>query len=283
MSTHFLKIAIGRLTVRLLIAVSVYLFILVQGGHIVFAKHDNLSPEQMNQVEQFNKTVDELYRFVEQQNWEKAMQSMLLMEKQIMEIPLSGLTHLEGMEALYKTMLDMKRQLSAVSPDSTALMHTAAKLRLASDALVHPHQPMWEQYDQVLHEDVEGMKLGLEQKQYENLRKSYQELKQHYELIRPALSIVHEPHVIEQFNAFMTTLDEAIQKNGINLSQVADVLPPLRAWLEVTFQRETEFTQAETTVQPESMIFSFAIGSVIVAVLAYVGWRKYRYDHGFWG
>lgn len=236
-----------------------------------------------NQLHQFNATAEELYHHVEEHNWESALRSVLLLEKQAMQISFSDVTHMEGVQALYGLIIDMKRHLAAISPDSTRSLQTAAKLRMASDAFIDPHQPMWQQYDSVLHDDVISMRQAYEQKEYERLRASYEQFKQHYAMIHPALAIMKEPHLIEQYKSLFATLDQAISEHGINLTQVKEILSSLDALLDSTFERETESTQAELAANPQSMLFSFAIGSVIVSVLIYVGWRKYRFDHGAWG
>ena len=109
------------------------------------------------QLERFNRTSEELYRHAENGRYEQALTAIQLLEKQATGMTFTGVTSLEGVEALYAAMLEVKRSLVSMAPDPQRISAQAARVRLAADALLRRPQPMWHQYYRGLRGDLDAL------------------------------------------------------------------------------------------------------------------------------
>lgn len=232
-------------------------------------------------LEDFNKTSEEFYQQVNDQKLQEAIITMQLLEKQVTAIQFSGVAKLEGVEALFASILEAKRLLASIEPNQRENVMSAAKIRLAADALMHRSQPMWHQYYRVLHKDLKELKAANGEKQAEGVRHAYTRFKEHYTIIRPSLLISADPAQDEKFRALFATLDGAIKDSGVHLDKVDQLLPALSSLIDETFERENEAAYVPLPESQRPVLVTAVLGSIIVAVLAYVGWRKYRFDQGY--
>mgnify|MGYP001490774071 CR=1 FL=1 len=232
-------------------------------------------------LEDFNKTSEELYRYASEGKLEQALTTMKLLEKQATSMSFAGATGLEGVEALFASIIEMKRSLAAIHPDRREIARNAARLRLAADALAGKPQPMWHQYYNVLRNDLDAMRTANRDKQAEALRASYAQLKEHYQMIRPSILISFEASQNEKWVSLLASLDQAVGASVIRHDQVETLLPGLGALIDETFGREHEAAFVPVPDSERPVLVTVLIGSIIIAVLAYVGWLKYRNDQGY--
>lgn len=269
---------------------SVFLFIaillILPAGVALGALQDHTAASEptasvKKNLEHFNKTSEEFYQQVMDQKLQEALVTMQLLEKQVTAIQFSGVAKLEGVEALFASILEAKRLLASIAPNQKENVMSAAKIRLAADALMHRSQPMWHQYYRVLQKDLKELKAANNEKQAEGVRLAYAGFKQHYEIIRPSLLISEDPAQGEKFAALFATLDEAIKDSGVHLDRVDQLIPALSSLVDETFERENEAAYVPLPESQRPALVTAVFGSIIVAVLAYVGWRKYRFDQGY--
>ena len=157
----------------------------------------------------------------------------------------------------------------------------AARVRLAADALLHRPQPMWQQYYRVLRDDLEEMADANAERRTEDVRAAYERFKRHFDIVRPSLLISRTPSEIERFTSLTASLDAAVRPTGVRFAQVETLLPALGALVDETFEREHEDAFVPVPDGQRPLLVTLVIGSVIVAVLLYAGWRKYRHDPGY--
>lgn len=237
-------------------------------------------PQLMNNAEQLNQIAASLYRNALDYNLSAVREDVGELTRQVERFSFDGLTTVEGMHALTETIVEVKEAATNVQAAADALQHTSAKLRLAVDSLAHPDKPLWLQYYKIIKEDLSSIEHKVINEPETDVAATYAELESHYETIRPAAIIRRQPYEIERFDSWMSYLKGLTMSNGVKRQDILDALKQGDEFANALFGREKDATAfVPFAAGPEPWAANLFLGSAIVAVLAYVGYRKYRGNH----
>lgn len=124
------------------------------------------------------------------------------------------LTSVEGIHALSESIIEMKEAVARVHLDKKQWLTASAKLRMAADSLNNPKQPIWMQYYKVIREELSQMRAGLGKGDVLAAKQAYDRLQEHYELIRPAVTIQRTPSdvaMVDSWISYMGGLVNVVQ------------------------------------------------------------------------
>jgi sporulation protein YpjB len=183
----------------------------------------------------------------------------------------------EAIESLSETLIEADRQLNRVVPEPTGLHRSTQRLWLAFDALSHPHEPLWHQYESILEKDIERMEKAVQQKKKDEIYRSYLSLAKSVREVEPALYVVHQPVTVQKIHSLMRFLDREVQSDPVRGPALQQGLAHLKKLLPPLFNGTKE-EAAFAAVEPSPPIIpaSLCLGGSIALILAYVAWRKYR-------
>lgn len=231
-------------------------------------------------AEQLSQIATSLYRNALDYNLSAVRKDVEELTKQIEQFSFDGLTTVEGMHALTETIVEVKEASVNVQAASDSLQHASAKLRLAVDSLAHPSKPLWLQYYKILKEDLLSLEVKAMNEPGADLNAEYMELENHYETIRPAAVIRRQPYEIERFDSWMSYVKGLTLRNEADPKPILDALKQGDEFTNSLFGKEKDETAFVPFASgPEPWKANLFIGSAVVAVLAYVGYRKYRGTH----
>jgi len=171
--------------------------------------------------------------------------------------------------------------LNGVSPDKGAILAKVASVRLAVDALAHRQQPMWLEYRGPLEEALDRMASAVEAKDDPRASEALAAWRIRVAVVHPAIVVsrdASEAVKLDSITAFLTNGLRSADWDGL-----AQAMPSLKSALVEVFageDRETVSPLLPTAEPPHPFIWSFGLGSFIVAVLGYVAWRKYQAEQG---
>ncbi|MBU5443994.1 sporulation protein YpjB [Paenibacillus sp. MSJ-34] len=238
-------------------------------------------PVDRNKLEEFDRLADSVYRYTSDGNILEVRKRIAQMEKLFAQIRFEGAASVEGVGALSECIVDMKRIVNQATIQPERWLEAAATVRLAADALTHPEQPMWHQYYKVMNDDIERMEQGLaaETGGAAAIRAAFAAFQQHYNVIRPAAAIQRASEEIEKLDSMMAYLRQRITKDKVEREDLRKILPVGRQWVnELFFGKKDVPTFMPIVGTNDQWIWTLWIGTVVVIVLGYVAWRKYRYE-----
>jgi len=192
-----------------------------------------------------------------------------------------GLTNVEGVEAVTGSIAGAMQALNSVSPEKGAIVAKVASVRLAVDALAHRQQPMWLEYRGPLEEALDRMASAVEAKDDPRASEALAAWRIRVAVVHPAIIVsrdASEAVKLDSITAFLTNGLRSADWDGL-----AQAMPSLKSALVEVFageDRETVSPLLPTAEPPHPIIWSFGLGSFIVAVLGYVAWRKYQAEQG---
>ncbi|MFC5699916.1 sporulation protein YpjB [Cohnella faecalis] len=231
-------------------------------------------------VRSFRDAAELLYKSVQDGDKLESLRRMQQTERGFLALRLEGLTSVEGVQALSNSIAGLKRQIVSVSPDHQRWKTAAAEVRLAADALANPGEPMWHRYRAVVLDDLNSLDKALKSEGASSLRarSAFQALNNHYRLIRTAVLLSTEPFVAERADSAMAYASRVMSAAKADAKLTDNLIPALTNALEGVFPNKDEEPTVSVPASGPTWGWSAMIGSIVVAMLTWVGWRRYRSD-----
>jgi sporulation protein YpjB len=238
----------------------------------------------------FLSSTEGLYDAVTEGKLDEATTSLILIEKQFRSLPMQEITTAEGVQALAQTIAELKRAGAATTPSQEGWLIGAAALRLAADALAHPDKPIWHQYRTLLSEDLNTLSTAILPSQTqqqgavsvpETAIQAFVRLEGHYRVIRPAVLLKSEPWLVERGDSSIRYAGRVLRADPPNADLLPSVVQPLREAMEGLFPTGLGHDAASTVVPPIASPpwgMSALLGTFIVTILTWVGWRRYKLE-----
>jgi sporulation protein YpjB len=241
-----------------------------------------LSPAPGNadraEAEAWAKQAEEIHRLVKEKKWAEARKPLAELAAGFSRADFSdeGVS-IEAIHALSECLLDLEGKLNQIHPEQDLLLTSAVRLRLAFDALSHPNQPLWHEHYPEMMRNIQQLERAVQSGNGEEVREAVEKLFSEYQLIRPAVVVSKTPQTTAKVDSMIALIRS--QSDGAELDRrgLMNGVKRFKQMMEPLFygSEEEVIALARWTQPPEVLPFLW-VGGVIAAVLAYVGWRKYR-------
>jgi len=238
--------------------------------------HQNLPSKA---AQSFLQEAESLYQAANGDDIEAVSRYTARTEARLRALPMEGVASAEGIEALARSVSRMKRLTAAVSPDPDKIRLQSAEIRMAADAIAHPQAPMWHRYGAIMREDLRVLEQAVANKaSREERMKSLGELQAHYRIIRTAVLMQAETSVTEKVDSVLRYAERMLGAEAPNPAYAAGVVPSIRDALGELFPaaQDSSSAAAIAPVTGPPWGWSAFVGVFIVAVLSWVGWRRYQ-------
>jgi sporulation protein YpjB len=235
-----------------------------------------IAPSDAAKLEQLNQLAETMYKLAMNGSYMEARSRLLDMSALATRIQYAGVTTIEGVQALTETMTEAQRAFNAVRLRPEEAKLSAAKVRLATDALTHKNDPMWLQYERVLVEDARQMDEGVRTQNAKAVQTAVAGLKAHYDTIRPAVLISRDPQLNEKMDSLLTFLTNQSRATPLPVNNLEQGAIHLRDALDQLFGRKDVSAFVPIADHRRPIVWTIVIGSVITAILAYAAWQMLR-------
>ncbi|WP_145035560.1 sporulation protein YpjB [Paenibacillus sp. Y412MC10] len=270
-----------RIFPKLLLYLSALLLLVTAGwGNPLWASpaangQSESSPAASIQAKALNKEVEQLYRHVEEGNVQAVLEDIRRVSGLFEASSFQGLTGVEGIHALAESILEMKEATARATQEPQHWMVSAGKLRMAADSLIHARDALWLQYYKVIREDLRVMGQYAQQQDQAGMRRAYDSLSEHYELIRPSVVIQRKPEDVNMMESWISYAGGLVASG--DAAQVEKVVPQGEEMMNMLFgKKKDEPALAPLGEVKEPWTWQLVIAAFILAALTFAGYRKYR-------
>lgn len=270
-----------RIFPKLLLSLSALLLLVTAGwGNPLWAStaangQSESSPAASIQAKALNKEVEQLYRHVEEGNVQAVLEDIRRVSGLFEASSFQGLTGVEGIHALAESILEMKEATARATQEPQHWMVSAGKLRMAADSLIHARDALWLQYYKVIREDLRVMGQYAQQQDQAGMRRAYDSLSEHYELIRPSVVIQRKPEDVNMMESWISYAGGLVASG--DTAQVEKVVPQGEEMMNMLFgKKKDEPALAQLGEVKEPWTWQLVIAAFILAALTFAGYRKYR-------
>src|SRR5690625_3857278 len=221
------------------------------------------------------KTAARFYKIAVADKVEQALAELNVLNRLVPKQKYDGETTVRGLEALTNSINEANKSFVQTEFNRAQAIRSSAQVRLAIDALDQSRRPMWMAFEQNFSQDVNKLNVALRENDPSLLAQYVAETSVHFDTIRPAMIVSGRLIEAEAIQSLLHTLTEAAEKKITdNTVQLIEHYTVLTTELFKT-ERQTMALQAN---DHEALIWSLSIGLVVISVLAYVAWRRFRYE-----
>lgn len=191
-----------------------------------------------------------------------------------------------GWSAQRKDAADLERELSMGVPDSSWIEH-AVRIRLGADALVGGEGALWLQYEGLLKEDLHGVRQAWKRSSDDAALAAAAMLKgmtTHAHRIESAAQYAGDStrmnellHRISYANRLLEAA--ALDKSKVDPDQIEQSFDGIGSAISGVFLHYEDalaIPMADSSALGHPLQWSLFLGTIISAVLAWSGWRKYK-------
>lgn len=243
-----------------------------------------LSTSPYKQLSRLDETANALYEAANTDNRQAGFLHVQQLERMIKGELKGKSGKMEGWAAIEQDARAIEQTITS-SDTSSGWLKEAARIRLATDALVRPEHALWLQYESVMLDDLSRVEKAWKRQTGDGAiaaRATMNSLQEHAERIEPAISMIygsmHGAELIERIR-YTNQLLESKKSSPLNEVMINHSLKALNNAIVKMFDHggRAEVVPAIAplaTANPLS--WTFFLGAIISAVLTYSGWRKYK-------
>ncbi|WP_138492942.1 sporulation protein YpjB [Paenibacillus pinistramenti] len=236
---------------------------------------EQLSGQTQN-LQALEQASESLYQAMQNGRAEQAQLQLERITSLISKISYQGLTGVDGIHELTACVLDARTAVLNVTPSPEVWSSTSARLRLAVDSLLHAKGAMWLQYYKVLQEDSSKLDKAVIESDPEAVQSSFQKMKDHYEMIRPAAVIQQRTSEVTALDSWMSYIGSLSGADKPDLKALQTASAAGKGLFQDLFGKpKEEPVLLPITGYSNPWQWSFLIGVWILLALGYTAYRKY--------
>jgi sporulation protein YpjB len=231
---------------------------------------------QNQKLQELEQAAEALYQSMQSGQAEEAQLQIERVTLLVGNLSYDGLTGVEGIHELTACVMDVRAAVLKAAPSPEVWKMSSAKLRLAVDSLVHAKGAMWLQYHKVLQDDVDKLYQAAIDNNRTGIQQAFAELKDHYEMIRPAALIHKNVSGITALDSWMSYIGSLTTGKLLDLQTLKTALAGGRGLLQSLFGKpKEEPVLLPITGYSNPWHWSFLIGIWIFLALGYTAYRKF--------
>ncbi|GIP32415.1 sporulation protein YpjB [Paenibacillus sp. J2TS4] len=237
---------------------------------------------EIAKLEQVNRLADDMYRQTASGDIEGGKEKLADISDQLPKIKFAGIATLEGMNALIDTVEQAKRTFNSLQTSPEELMRETVKIRLVTDALTHPNAPMWLEFNKGMKSELRRMELAAGRQQNEELSDSLWKVEERYETIRASILVSREAADVEKLDSLLAFIKHQMQASPISYTEVMSAVKSLESTMdEVFYNNDDRTAYLPMSDGKEPILWSAAMGAIILTVLGFVAWKMFHSDKRF--
>jgi sporulation protein YpjB len=234
---------------------------------------DETSNEQ--KLQQINLLAVDIYESAKAEDYNTARQKLDDLSRLVTDIRYKEITSVEGMEAFIAVINHARRLFNDIHINVQEALISSARIRFASDALLHTNQPLWLNYYSILKEDVKHLSDAKNREDIKDAQKHIEALSIHYSIVRPAVLITRNPEIVEKMDSILTFIKKQAVNELTFKNNLGSGIEQLRFTVDEVFLKEKS-TLGPIPGARSRISITIGIAAVIITVLAFVAWKKFQ-------
>lgn len=236
----------------------------------LFLMGQTILAKTQTSMTELNKLADEALQLTKFGRFEDAKNYMVQYGEKFSEngIVSKSLT-IDEMRVLTTAYHEALKALNSVTLSQQERINKVTAFRLATDAVISKHQPLWSGMESSVLDALQNVKNAALEGDSELYNRELNKFLSIYSIIQPSIKIDLPVEEVQKLDSKMTYIDR-------NRSTFAE-----EKWLKELEQLEVDLKNMFTNVQkddtdPSIWWVIMMTGGIIITTLSYVSWRKYK-------
>ncbi|MBM4762109.1 sporulation protein YpjB [Bacillus sp. B15-48] len=231
-----------------------------------------VSANETQRIKKLDTISDEALQMVKTYRYDDANKLLKFFQEEFLTVTSNG--HIFSMDELRVITVaynDAADALGATEIEHQERVNKVTKFRLVLDAVLSTYQPLWTELEAPIMTVFSEMKTAVENGDNEDFYENLDSFLSLYNVIYPSLKIDITPTKIQQINARVNYIDQ-FRPEILTETASLEELMVLEEELKSLFSNRMK----EDETDPSLWWVIICTGSIIIATLSYVGWRKFK-------
>ena len=242
-----------------IIVVAFYVFI--QSSNIVNASSD---------LQKLDAKTDEILQMVKVQRYDVALKLLDSFSANFLSVTASeDIFTKDELRIVYSAYEELMSKMNGQDVEHSQKLNAATKLRLVVDAIFSEQQPLWTRMEEPMMSTFNETIKAASESNAQIVENELDDLLEQYDLIYSSLQIDFQPETVQMLDAKFYYVDQyrpQVFLNGVEQQELA----------VLQYEMQSIFNEMkEDEADPSLWWVIISTGSVIIATLSYVGWKKY--------
>ncbi|MBC8081039.1 MAG: hypothetical protein H7X86_11885 [Gorillibacterium sp.] len=238
-----------------------------------------VSSTEQAQIEILDQMVMEIHQMTMEGKVAEAREQLNRLGEAVTRTRFQGITGIEGIRSLTDSLLSSQRVYNRVAFSTEEALAAVANLRLITDAMAHPEEPMWHRYYKIIKDDVGQLETSAAEHNREKTKAVFTDLRKRYLVIRPALTVKKSTSDIEKLDSLMVFIQAAIVGSRQETAEFQASLKAIEQSIDYLFDRKEDSTAyLPLSDSDRPLLWTFGIGLIVTTVLSFVAWRMFRFE-----
>lgn len=233
------------------------------------------SVEDAQVVASLNNMAEQMYESIMQGDEGRGKQELERLAASLQETGIVGFASSHAAQALQEAMDEGQTLFASSGKTAEDKERTAAKIRLAMDAIAHPKQPLWLQYDRLIRDDNHKLWAAALSESPEAMIAAFNDLLRHIARVRPALLLSKDAGAVGRLDNEIMAMRNELSRSDISGKRVQERLVTLQRTIDSLWNQGEESTFLPVADPQKPIIWTLGIGSAIVLTLFYAAYRMY--------
>lgn len=242
-----------------------------------FIKWEELPGQE--ELRELDQLAEELLTSTKKGDYDFAREHMQLLAQRFPNQVLPAAIRLESLNALTETILAAKQQFLTPQVQEEKLLWHAIQVRLAMDALTHPNQPMWREYQTSFFQQLQQMMEAAVERKGEELRHLLDDNYQLFLAIRPAMGVQISEKLMTRISSAYGSILKELRSQSLDWLIIRDALRELNGAMQEVFLGEDKSASGDLMAPGSPFSLIVSITAFVTLALTYVGWKKYVAEH----
>jgi sporulation protein YpjB len=230
---------------------------------------------QVVNMDTMDQLSEQVLKLTEQGKFVDAKQKLDQLSSLYTQIGAEKKISIEALAVVTEAVIEAKKSFAAVHADKSEMLENASKLRLITDAITHPNQPIWKGYHTKFSSQISQLLVLTEKGAIKPFNTQLQENMKLYNVLKPCFAINQTPQTIEMMDSIYNFLDKRVDIAKPDWSAIRNSLDHLRQVSDNVFLGKEQNTLAfYNNNSPITMIA--IMSTILLSVLSYVGWKMYH-------
>lgn len=248
--------------VKKIFIIFVALYVFIQSSNIVKASSD---------LQKLDAKTDEILQMVKVQRYDVALKLLDSFSANFLSVTASeDIFTRDELRIIYSAYGELMYQMKKQDVEHSQKVNAATKLRLVVDAVFSEQQPLWTKMEEPMMSTFHDTIKAANESNSQMFESELDNLLAQYDLIYASLLVDFQPETIQMLDASFHYIDQYRPQVFLNGMEQQE-LEVLRYEMQAIFNE-----MKEDEADPSLWWVIISTGSVIMATLSYVGWKKYR-------
>ena len=248
--------------VKKIFLVFVAFYVFIQSSNIVNASSD---------LQKLDAKTDEILQMVKVQRYDVALKLLDSFSANFLNVTASeDVFTKDELRIVYSAYEELMSEMKGQDVEHRQKVKAATKLRLAVDAVFSEQQPLWTKMEEPMMSTFQDTIKAASESNSQMFENELDDLLEQYEIIYASLLIDFHTDTIQMLDASFHYIDQYRPQVFLSGMEQQE-LEVLRYEMQAIFDE-----MKEDEADPSLWWVIISTGSVIIATLSYVGWKKYR-------